>query len=947
MANEKILIVEDDENLAQYIKFTLNNLGFEIPAVVSSGEEAIQKAAETKPDLVLMDIVLKGNMDGIEAAEQIRTRFDIPFVYLTGYADNKTFRRAKITEPFLYLLKPFQKRELHTAIEMAIYKHMAERRLKESQTCLATTLKCIGDGVIVTDTEGCIRFMNPVAELLTGWNQDDAIGKNLSEVFNLRDQEEHDITDIILTHLNRNGDSAGVANHSTLIASDGTETQIEHTATSIKDEKGEAACFVIVFRRATESNPTGKTPNGEQEELEMRFLEQTAELEESNKALQDEINERNLAEEVFREHFAELSKKNMYQTITSSFTKSIHQSANPEEVLESAVEVIINNLDDADNVSIFLVEGQEAVLKAYRGYPDWFIEKIKRTTYPKGFIWKTIIEEKPILCADVEQDTALDSDGKELGVTSYISMPICSRGKVVGCVNINSLKKNAFAEEELKLLETVAQQIEIAINNAERVEAMRQSEERYRILFDQSPVGIFIFDKEFKITQCNERLAKILESSRDEIIGLDMRSLKDQSLLTAIERTFGGESLRFETLYEVTTATESLWLSVSLSPLRDNNGEVIGGMSVVEDKTESKRIEDAFTEEKERLSVILQSIGDGLIVTDTRGKIIIMNKVAEDITGWHKEEAFAKSIEGIFLIINKKTRQLCENPIEKTIKTGWTGGLSKDTVLITRNKEEKFVSASSSSIRDKPGKLIGVVLVFRDITERKKIEEELLKAQKIESLNTLAEGLAHDFNNILTGILGNVSLAKMYINPTDKINKILTEAERSCFRAAHLTKQLITFSSGGTSIKKVTSVKELIKVSTGFALRGSNVTSEFSIPEDLWLVEIDERQISQVMYNLVINAQQAMAEGGVIKVIAENVTIGAGNMLPVREGKYVKITLEDRGVGIPEENLPRVFDPYFTTKLKRSGLGLATAYSIIRNHDGYVDVESKLGVGTK
>jgi PAS domain S-box-containing protein len=402
-----------------------------------------------------------------------------------------------------------------------------------------------------------------------------------------------------------------------------------------------------------------------------------------------------------------------------------------------------------------------------------------------------------------------------------------------------------------------------------------------------------------------------------------------------MSRVFEGESSRFEAFYEANTASK-LWLSVSLSPLCGNNdGEIMGGMAVLEDITRRKLIEDAFSEEKERLSVILESIGDGLIVTDTRAKIVVMNKVAEEITGWHKEDALSKSVEGIFLIINKRTRKLCENPVDKTIKTGCTGGLDKDTVLITRNKEEKFVSASSSPIRDKQGKTIGVVLVFRDITERKKIEEELLKNQKIESLSTLAEGIAHDFNNILTGILGNVSLAKMYVNPNDKIYKRLAEAERSCFKAAHLTKQLITFSTGGTSIRKVTSMRELLKVSAGFALRGSNLKSEFYLPEDLWSAEIDERQISQAIYNLVI------------KVIAENVTIGANNELPVSDGRYVKITIEDEGVGIPEENLSRVFDPYFTTKHKGSGLGLATAHSIIRNHDGYIGLESKPGVGTK
>ncbi|HWP93639.1 MAG TPA: response regulator [Thermodesulfobacteriota bacterium] len=947
MSTEKVLVVEDEENLAQYIKFTLNNLGYDVPAVVSSGEDAIQKTGELKPDLVLMDIVLKGEMDGIEAAERIRTIFDIPVIYLTGYTDTKTLKRANIEEPFGYLLKPFQKRELHTAIETAIYKHRMVRKLNESQMQLASMLEILEDGVIVSDKGGYITLVNAVAASMIGGNKKDIIGKNLGEIFQFRDQMGRDIGDGYLTSLvDDNEANGGKLNHAVLTRSDGLEKEMRYRALSTKDEKGDVTGFFIVLPKFAESNHSSDELFREHEELKRRLQELSAELEEAKDALQLEMNERIRAEEVFRQHFAELSRKNKYQTLISAITHSIHKSVKVEKVLESTVEVISNSLDNADYVAIFLVEGQDAVLKAHKGYPDSSLERMSRITYPKDTTWKTIIEGKALYLADLEQEMFSNTERKELEAKSLISLPISSRGTVIGCINVHSTRENAFNGEELKLLEAISKQLEIAIDDAEWAEALRQSEERYRMSFNQSPIGLLLFDKEFKITHCNERLSEIIHYPQEKIIGLDMRNLEGLSSPPEMNRIFEGESSRFEAIFEANTASK-LWLSMSLSPLRGNDGEIMGGLAVVEDITNRKVIEDAFSQEKERLSVILQSIADGLIVTDTRGKIVIMNKVAEEITGWNKEEALNKSVEGIFLIINKRTRKLSENPVDKTIKTGWTGGLNKDTVLITRNKEEKFVSASSSPIRDKEGKIIGVVLVFRDITERKKIDEELLKNQKIESLSTLAEGIAHDFNNILTGILGNVSLAKMYVNPSDKIYKRLTEAERSCFKAAHLTKQLITFSTGGTSTRKVTSVKELLKVSTSFALRGSNVKTEFYLPEDLWSAEIDERQISQVIYNLVINAQQAMDDGGIIKVTAENFTMVSGSELPVREGRYVKITIEDEGVGISEENLSRVFDPYFTTKHKGSGLGLATAYSIVRNHDGYIGVESKLGAGTK
>ena len=244
---------------------------------------------------------------------------------------------------------------------------------------------------------------------------------------------------------------------------------------------------------------------------------------------------------------------------------------------------------------------------------------------------------------------------------------------------------------------------------------------------------------------------------------------------------------------------------------------------------------------------------------------------------------------------------------------------------------------------------MGMVLVFRDITEKQKIEEERLKASKLESIGVLAGGLAHDFNNILTAILMNISLAKKCAYPQEEVFRRLTEAEKASLRAKDLTQQLLTFSKGGLPVKKTISIAQLIRDSVNFVLRGSSVRCEFFLSEDLWPVEVDEGQITQVIHNLVINAQQAMPQGGVIQIYGENVMISAeeaGLGLPLPAGNYIKISLKDSGVGIPEEHLTKIFDPYFTTKEKGSGLGLTTVYSIIQKHKGYITAQSKLGAGT-
>jgi PAS domain S-box-containing protein len=361
--------------------------------------------------------------------------------------------------------------------------------------------------------------------------------------------------------------------------------------------------------------------------------------------------------------------------------------------------------------------------------------------------------------------------------------------------------------------------------------------------------------------------------------------------------------------------------------------------------SERKLVEESLAAEKEQLSVTLRSIGDGVITTDTEGRVLLINRVAEALTGWSMEEAIGTPLHTIFKIVNEKTRIPCENPVDKVLKQGAIVGLGNDTMLISRDGTERIIADSGAPIRDMNSKIIGVVLVFRDITEKQKMEQELLKTQKLESLGILAGGIAHDFNNILTAILTNVTLAKVIATDERTVEK-LTTVEKATHQAKDLTQQLLTFSRGGAPIKKTTSIGELIRDTAGFALRGSNVKCRFSIPDDLWPVEIDEGQISQVINNLIINADQAMPEGGVLEISIENVTITPQQQISLTPGRYISISIRDQGVGIPQQHLQKVFDPYFTTKQKGSGLGLATTYSIIKHHNGHISVESQPGKGS-
>jgi signal transduction histidine kinase/ActR/RegA family two-component response regulator len=279
-------------------------------------------------------------------------------------------------------------------------------------------------------------------------------------------------------------------------------------------------------------------------------------------------------------------------------------------------------------------------------------------------------------------------------------------------------------------------------------------------------------------------------------------------------------------------------------------------------------------------------------------------------------------------------------------KEGREDFVHKPYRIITKDGETKWLDDMTFIRRNAKGDITHYQGIVLDITERKRLEEELLRAQKLESVGLLAGGIAHDFNNILTIIMGNISLAKTDLAQGDDPSELLTEAERASKRAQTLTKQLLTFAKGGAPVKEITSLKDVIKETSLFVLRGSKSRCEFSIAEDLWPADVDIGQISQVMNNIVINANQAMPEGGTILISAENLVINESLDFSIKPGRYIKVSIQDQGVGIAEKHLANIFDPYFTTKQEGSGLGLATTYSIIKKHEGHITMESQLGVGT-
>lgn len=357
------------------------------------------------------------------------------------------------------------------------------------------------------------------------------------------------------------------------------------------------------------------------------------------------------------------------------------------------------------------------------------------------------------------------------------------------------------------------------------------------------------------------------------------------------------------------------------------------------------RVEASLADEKERLSVTLRSMGDGVVATDFRGSIVLFNAAAEELTGWPSSEAVGRHLRQVLRCVHVETREPMDHLVEDALRAGESAGLAGGVLLTSRDGTERMVELSCAPICDSAGKSIGVVLVLRDVTEKQRQVESLLTSSKLQSIGMMAGGIAHDFNNILTSVLGHVSMAKRNPSAQGELLEHLSSAEESALRARDITRQLLTFAKGGLPVKKTIQVSSLIGEMTEFALRGSNVRSHMTIVEDLWPVDVDEGQFSQVIQNIALRAVRAMPGGGTLELRAANVTLGENSCIPLPPGNYVLISMEDGGESIRPEDVPKVFDPYFIRD-GGGGLGLAAAYAIVQRHGGHIAVSPRTGKGT-
>ena len=480
-------------------------------------------------------------------------------------------------------------------------------------------------------------------------------------------------------------------------------------------------------------------------------------------------------------------------------------------------------------------------------------------------------------------------------------------------------------------------------------EILRESKERFRALVETSSDWIWEVDLKGIYTYISPKIKDLLGYEPEEVIGktpFDLMPPEEAERLRVIFKNIVSSKKPFERLENINKHKDNrlVILETSGVPIIDLNGNLLGYRGIDRDITERKRIENALKKSEERFKTIVENQGEGIGLVNEQEEFLYANPAAEHIFGVSPGTLIGRNLKDFvteknYTIIREQTKLR-----QKGIKSTY------EIEIIQPDGKNRTVLVTATPEFDNKKRFRKAFGIFRDISEQMRMQEEILKSKKFESLGFLAAGIAHDFNNLLTIILGNIELAKRKLVTENKAFKFLLKSEETVHEAVELVQRFLIFSKDKTVMMKTESIREIIQNSTDQVLSDSNINCSYDIPDDLWSLECNVDQIYYTITNLILNAKEALSNEGKIEIKASNEVVKVNQIGTLKSGKYIKLTIKDYGTGISEEDLSKIFDPYFSTKNKLTekglGLGLTTMYSIIMKHKGYINVASKKGIGT-
>lgn len=474
------------------------------------------------------------------------------------------------------------------------------------------------------------------------------------------------------------------------------------------------------------------------------------------------------------------------------------------------------------------------------------------------------------------------------------------------------------------------------------VTALREAERRKDLILNSTKEMFAYYDLDLRIIWANRAAAaSIGRDDTEMLVGRHCYEVwqgrpepcEDCPVLKTLET---GEPMEAEI-----QTPDGRFFHLRSYPVFDDNGEISNAVEFGEDVTESRLATVALKESEERFRSLVDNMDMAICEISPQMRVTAVNRKMREMFSDRDLSDCPKCVDAFWGGRRHETCATC--PVERAFKDKKPHEI---TTAVQSGEVTRHYRVHASPVVDKTGTVRTVIKVLEDISDRVIYEQDIARAEKLESLGILAGGIAHDFNNVLVGILGNISLAKMDVNESESLYDLLADAENAAYRAKGLTHQLLTFSKGGAPVKRTSDIRQTLKDTAIFSCRGSKCKCDVDIDDDLWYVNVDESQLSQVVNNLVLNAIQAMPEGGEILLRARNRLVTGDNKSALLDGKYVEVSVQDTGTGIPDGMVKRVFDPFFTTKPSGSGLGLSSCYSIVKRHGGNMEVESEIGSGS-
>ncbi|NLT36637.1 MAG: PAS domain S-box protein [Methanomassiliicoccus sp.] len=527
------------------------------------------------------------------------------------------------------------------------------------------------------------------------------------------------------------------------------------------------------------------------------------------------------------------------------------------------------------------------------------------------------------------------------GTRSFLGYPLVWADSPQGLVVLESVtRERLWVEEEVRILETFSNVFGQAFDKKIADETIRISEEKFRTLFNNAGDSMFILSREGNIVEVNPQGCERLKKSREELLGANIMSLVTAETAERIPQAIATLFREGSICIEVTSIAKDgthMISEASARPVQYEGQQAF--LMINRDISERKAAESALRLERDRLDVTLNTITDGVLVVDSSHHILLMNRTAEDMLGLSRGQALGSSLEELFPA--QRDQEGVISAVERAVRTKSPFTYYRQ-VLPSAISGDMLINESAAPIYGK-GEVIGAIVVLHDVSTEKRLENEMERVERLKSLGILAGGIAHDFNNVLTILMGHHEVMRHDGLSMGEMRARLEESANVLERAKGLAGQLLTFSSGGGPVKRPIQISTLVDEVLKEASLPSSIEVHKSIPGDLMTVDVDNRQMKQALSCVVQNAHESMPGGGNLYISIENVHLDHEGM---PDGKYLHLLIRDEGLGIEESNLTHLFEPFFSTKQGRSGMSLAVTHSIIKQHDGDITVESKLGVGT-